>query len=83
MGLGFSIGVHRVDCSCSKTYHVLPTLHEFLIDDLASIVLASLDVNGFLDDGVGSATQGLAGTILDIKGIVISNQRDGDELRRE
>ena len=64
MGLGFSIGVHRVDCSCSKTYHVLPTLHEFLVNDLASKVLAGLDVYRFFDDSIRPTSKGFTSPIL-------------------
>ena len=64
MGLGFSIGVHSICCSCSKTYHVLPALHEFLVNDLASEVLAGLDVHGLLDNGIRAATEGLARAVL-------------------
>ena len=46
------------------THHVLPALHELLVDDLASIVLAGLDVHGLLDDGVCTASQSLSGAIL-------------------
>jgi len=38
-----------------RTDHVFPTLHQFLVDDLAGIVLAGVDVYGFLDNGVGAA----------------------------
>ena len=41
-------------------------LHELLVDDLAGIVLAGLDVHGLLDDGIGAAAQGLACAILDV-----------------
>jgi hypothetical protein len=44
---------------------VLATLHELLVDDFAGIVFASGDVNGLLDDGVGSAAEGLARPVLD------------------
>lgn len=40
------------------------TLHEFLVDDLAGIVFASFDMDGLFNDGIGSASQGLAGAIL-------------------
>ena len=45
-------------------HHVFPPLHEFLVDDLASIVLSSLDMHGLLDDGVCSTAQSLASAIL-------------------
>lgn len=40
------------------------TLHKPLVDDLAGKVLASLDVNGFLHDGIGTTAQGLSSAIL-------------------
>ena len=36
-------------------YHVLSALHELLVDDLASIILSSLDMDCFFDDGVCAA----------------------------
>ena len=39
-------------------------LHELLVDHLASIIGASLDVNGLFDDGVRAATKSLSGPIL-------------------
>lgn len=48
----------------STTYHVLPPLHELLVDDLACEVLSSLDVDRLLDDGVRSTAQRLACPIL-------------------
>ena len=47
-----------------KTHHILPPLHEFLVDHLACIVLARLDVHGFLHDGVRPTPQCLSGAIL-------------------
>lgn len=43
---------------------VLPALHELFVDDLAGIVFAGLDVDGFLDDGVGAAADGPACAVL-------------------
>jgi hypothetical protein len=39
-------------------------LHELLVDDLAGIVLAGLNVDGLLYNSIGAATQRLAGAIL-------------------
>ncbi len=50
--------------SGNKTHHVLPPLHEFLVDDFARIVLASLDMHGLLDDRVRPTAKSLASTIL-------------------
>lgn len=46
------------------TDHVLAALHELLVDDLAGIVLARLDVHGLLYDGVCSTAERLASAIL-------------------
>lgn len=43
---------------------VLPALHELFVDDLAGIVFAGLDVDGFLDDRIGAAADGLACAVL-------------------
>ena len=43
---------------------MLAPLHELLVDDLAGIVLAGLDVHGLLYDGIRAAAQCLASTIL-------------------
>ena len=48
----------------ATTHHVLAPLHELLVDDLARIVLARLDVHGLLHDGVRAAAEGLARAIL-------------------
>ena len=45
-------------------HHVLPPLHELLVDDLASIVLPGLDVYGLLDDGIRPTPECLAGAVL-------------------
>lgn len=47
------------------THHVLSALHEFLVDDLAGIVLAGLDVDSLFDDGVGAGAKSLAGAVLE------------------
>ena len=47
-------------------YHVLSALHELFVDDLAGIVFSGLDVDGLLHDGVGAASEGLAGAVLGV-----------------
>lgn len=39
-------------------------LHELLVNYLASKVLARLDMDGLLNDGICSTSKGLAGAIL-------------------
>jgi hypothetical protein len=51
-------------CTEENTYHVLSTLHELLVNDLAGIVFASLDVDGLLDYGVCARPEGLASPVL-------------------
>jgi hypothetical protein len=46
------------------THHMLPPLHELLVDDFTSIIFATLDVNSLLDDRIRSATECLARTVL-------------------
>jgi hypothetical protein len=53
---------------------MLPPLHELLVDDLAGIVLAGLDVDGLLHDGIRSATKRLACAIL------VRNERGSESL---
>lgn len=43
---------------------MLSAFHELLVDDLARIVLARLDVDSLLDDRIGPAAQSLACPIL-------------------
>lgn len=47
-----------------RTHHMLPPLHELLVDDFAGIVLARLDVNRLLHDGIRPTTERLACAIL-------------------
>ena len=51
--------------SCDGAYHVFSALHELLVDDFASIVLASLDMNCFLYDCICAAAQGTPSTVLE------------------
>jgi hypothetical protein len=44
---------------------VLPPLHEFLVDDFASIVLPSFDVNRLLHDCIRAATEGTSCAVLE------------------
>jgi hypothetical protein len=46
------------------THHVLATLHELLVDDLAGKVLAGLDVDRLLHDRVRPAPERLARAVL-------------------
>ena len=39
-------------------------MHELLVDHLASIVGSGLDVDRLLDDGVGTAAEGLSSPVL-------------------
>lgn len=43
---------------------VFPALHELFVDDLAGVVFAGLNMDGFFDDGIGAAADGPAGAIL-------------------
>jgi len=52
----------RID---GKTYHVLPPLHEFLVDDFASIVLAGFDMNRLLHDCIRAAPEGTSCAVLE------------------
>ena len=46
------------------TDHVFPSFHKFLVDHLARIVLAGLDMNRFLNDGIRSTSQSFPSAIL-------------------
>jgi hypothetical protein len=52
---------------CLDTHHVFPTLHELLVNDLASIVFAGLDMYGLLDDGICAASKRASCAILQNK----------------
>lgn len=43
---------------------MFPTLHEALVDNLASIILSCLDVNRLLHNGIGTAAQSFSCSIL-------------------
>lgn len=45
-------------------YHVFTTFHKLFVDNFACIVLSGLDMNSFLDYGISSAAERLAGSIL-------------------
>ena len=47
---------------------MLAPLHELLVDDLAGIVLSSLDVHGFLDNGIGALAECAACAVLQTPG---------------
>ena len=51
--------------SKSQTHHKLPTLHEFFVYHLTSIVFARFDMNGFLYDSVRPAAQRFPGSVLE------------------
>lgn len=55
---------------------MFPALHELLVDDFASIVLAGLDVDGFLDNGVGSTAESPAGSVLSEIGKLKGEQKE-------
>lgn len=62
---------------------MLPSFHEFFINDLASVVFASFDMNGFLDDSVRAAAQGLTGAVLgngDKESMLIEESNTGTYL---
>lgn len=44
---------------------MLPPLHEFLVDDFASVVLFSLDMNCLLHDCIRAATEGAPCAVLE------------------
>ena len=46
------------------TYHILPPLHKLFVDHLASIVFASLDVNGLFDDSIRPTPESFTCTVL-------------------
>ena len=48
------------------THHMFPTLHEFLIDDLACVVLSGLYMDGLFDNSICTATKGSSCAILAI-----------------
>jgi len=48
-----------------KTHHELPPLHELLVDDFASIVMASFDMNCFLHDCIRAASEGTSCAVLE------------------
>lgn len=50
--------------SQTKTHQILLPLDEFLVDDLAGVQLARLEVLGLPDNGVGSAAEESPGAIL-------------------
>lgn len=45
-------------------HHVLAALHEALVDNLAGVVLARLDVDRLLHDGIRAAAERLARPVL-------------------
>ena len=62
--------------SGGSTHHVFPPLHELLVDDFAGKVLAGLDVDGLLDDGIRSAAERLARAVLsEARGLSAARER--------
>lgn len=51
--------------SCGGAYHVLPPFHEFFVDDFASVILSSFDMNRLLDDCIRAATEGTSCAVLE------------------
>jgi hypothetical protein len=58
-----------------RKYHVFPPLHELLIDDLASIVLSSLDVDRLFDDSIRSTPKRPSSAVLTMNVIFSSKDR--------
>lgn len=58
-----------------KTHHILTPLHELLVNDLTCIVLAGLDVDRLLHDGIRSTTECLACPILGVRTVSLSIAR--------
>ena len=53
------------------THHELPTLHEFLVDHLTSIVFSRFDMDSFLHYRISSTTECLSRAVLVITAIRI------------
>ena len=66
-----------------QTHHVLPPLHEFLVDHLACVVFSGLDVYGLLDDGIRATPKRLAGAILFANKAVRKASTDSTRVRDE
>jgi hypothetical protein len=49
-------------------HHKLPSFHKLLVDHLASISLARLDVDGFLHDSIRPTSERLACAVLIMAG---------------
>ena len=63
------------------THHVLPALHERLVDDLARVVLARLDVHRLLHDRVRPAPERLARPVLSAAAAPSAHARRGTDRR--
>jgi hypothetical protein len=50
---------------------MFPPLHKLLVDNLARIILASLDMNRLFHDGIRPTAESLASAILRIFKIII------------
>lgn len=66
------------------TYHVLPSFHELLIDNLAGIVFAGTNVNGLFDYGVRPTSESPSSTVLRLALFLASlpGRREGDDRQR-
>ena len=51
---------------------MFPALHEFLVDDFASIVFTSLDMNRLLHDCIRAATESTSCAVLELTGKIVS-----------
>ena len=62
-------------------YHVFPSFHELLVDDLTGIVFASADVNGLFDNGIRSTSESPSSTVLRLARFLASlpGRRAGDD----
>ena len=60
-------------------HHVLSAFHELFIDDLAGIVFAGLDMDGFLHNSIRPAAEGLTSAILLEAAIRIARDKTIDQ----
>ena len=66
------------------TYHVLPSFHELLIDDLAGIVFTGTNVNGLFNNSVRPTSESPSSTVLRLALFLASlpGRRTGDDRQR-
>lgn len=60
----FQSAPRSMDNQEKAAHHMLAALHEALVDDLAGVVLAALDVDRLLHDRVRPAAERLSGAVL-------------------